>query len=268
MGLLRIVLLLVAAVASGVLAWDLRHGDKPRARPAQGSSMLTGDGDRSAVARNAVEERLRISPELRAFFASYRHYFAAEYERMAAGFAHRAAQTGRIDPAERYLAEGMRALRKSHGLLATKSEGGRLAALFDAQHALIAALGRADPQLCVDFLFGHAPQRFFDFAARNRLLVARLAQANIDAIIDGRDRQIERAAPTPEDFGALERALRANGLSQPEIDTLLDGKPADPPLPDAALCSAGRVYLETLRDLPEDARLRIYGLAAEALARS
>lgn len=267
MGLLRIVLLLVAAVAGGVLAWDQFMGTERRAPRLRGS-MLTGDGDPAAVARRAVEDRLRIAPEHRPFFTSYRQSFAAEYERMAAAFAQRAMETGRLDPAERYLAEGMRSLRKSHGMLAAKAESEKLAALFDAQHALLDALGKADPQLCVDFLFGHATQRFFDFAARNRRLVARLAQANIEAIIDGRDRQIERAAPTPEDFAALERALRANGLSQPEIDTLLDGKAADPPLPEAGLCRAGRVYLETLRELPEDARLRIYGLAVEVLARS
>jgi hypothetical protein len=268
MRFLRIVLILIAAVAGGVLAWDLFDGEERRARHMRGSSLFTGDGDPAALARRAVEDRLRISPEHRAFFASYRQAFAAEYERMAAGFAQRAAETGRLDPAERYLAEGMRTLRKSHGLLAAKAESGRLAALFDAQHALIDALGRADPQLCVDFLFGHATQRFYDFAARNRVLVARLAQTNIDAIIDGRDRQIERTAPTPEDFTTLERALRANGLGQPEIETLLDGKAAEPPLPDAGLCRAGRVYLETLRELPEDMRMRIYGLAVEVLARS
>jgi hypothetical protein len=268
MRFLRIVLILIAAAAGGVLAWDLFDGEERRLPPARGSSVLTGDGDVSAVARRAVEERLRISPEHRAFFASYRQHFAAEYERMAAGFAQRAAQTGRLDSAERYLAEGMGALRKSHGLLAAKAESHKLAALFDAQHALLDALGKADPQLCVDFLFGHATQRFYDFAARNRVLVARLAQANIDAIVDGRDRQIERTAPTQEDFSTLERALRANGLGQPEIETLLDGKAANPPLPDAGLCRAGRVYLETLRELPEALRLRIYGLALEVLARS
>ena len=49
---------------------------------------------------------------------------------------------------------------------------------------------------------------------------------------------------------------------------LIDGQAPDPPLPDARLCQIGQVYLDVLHDQPPDARHRIYGLAAELLARS
>ena len=62
--------------------------------------------------------------------------------------------------------------------------------------------------------------------------------------------------------------MAAKGLSQAEIEALLDGKTPDPPLPEARLCKAGRVYLEMLKTLPEPVRLRIYALAVELMARS
>ena len=80
--------------------------------------------------------------------------------------------------------------------------------------------------------------------------------------------EIERTAPTEADFKALKSALVAKGLDKVEIDALLDGKMPDPPLADARMCAAGQTYLETLRALPEAARLRIYGLAMELMARS
>jgi hypothetical protein len=66
----------------------------------------------------------------------------------------------------------------------------------------------------------------------------------------------------------LENALTKRGLSKVEIDALLDGKTPDPPLEDARMCAAGQTYLDVLSGLPEPARLRIYGLAVELMARS
>ena len=42
----------------------------------------------------------------------------------------------------------------------------------------------------------------------------------------------------------------------------------DPPLADATICKAGQIYYQTLRELPEEARIKIYALAIKLLARS
>ena len=88
------------------------------------------------------------------------------------------------------------------------------------------------------------------------------------AIADGLAQHRYRAAPTDADLDALAAALKTRGLSQGEVSLLIDGQPPEPPLPDARLCEIGQIYLETLHDLPPDPRHRIYGLAAELLARS
>jgi len=95
-----------------------------------------------------------------------------------------------------------------------------------------------------------------------------MAIAGLDAIVDGQAKKNERQPPTDADFLLLEKAMAGKGLSQPEIEALLDGKTPNPPLEDARLCQAGRVYLEMLKTLPEPVRLRIYALAVELMARS
>ena len=94
------------------------------------------------------------------------------------------------------------------------------------------------------------------------------AMASILATAEGRKLKIERGAPTPDDFKLMEAGLAAKGLSPEEIAALLDGKSLDPPLPDERLCSDARTYLDVIKTLPEDVRLRVYGLSAELLARS
>jgi hypothetical protein len=66
----------------------------------------------------------------------------------------------------------------------------------------------------------------------------------------------------------LDHALVAKGLSRPAIDALLDGKQADPPLADAAMCEAGQSYLAVLATLPAEVRDRLYGLAVDLMAKS
>jgi hypothetical protein len=49
---------------------------------------------------------------------------------------------------------------------------------------------------------------------------------------------------------------------------LLDGKVSTPPLDDQKMCHLGEVYLQSLVQMPEPSRSRIYGLALELMARS
>ena len=69
--------------------------------------------------------------------------------------------------------------------------------------------------------------------------------------------------------GPVDAALVSRQVKPQEIALLLDGATPDPPLPDRRLCDIGRIYLDTLRALPRRTRRqRVYGLAAELLARS
>jgi len=95
-----------------------------------------------------------------------------------------------------------------------------------------------------------------------------MAEAGLDAILDGQAHRIERPAPTVEDFDLLEDELVARGLDTIEIGALLDGKMPDPPLPAPRMCAAGRAYLDALQNLPEETRLKMYALAVELMARS
>ncbi|MGQ0444318.1 MAG: hypothetical protein ACT4O2_04100 [Beijerinckiaceae bacterium] len=166
------------------------------------------------------------------------------------------------------MAEAARSLRLSRGILAAKAGPQALEHVFELHIAVLRALAAKDPHLCVDFLHGGESSGFFEFSAQNRGLVAALAIAGIDAIHDGDIQRIERPAPTGTDFDALESALRAKGLGTPEIEALLDGKASSPPIGAAKMCHAGQVYLESLAAMPESARLRIYSLAIELMARS
>ncbi len=87
--------------------------------------------------------------------------------------------------------------------------------------------------------YGNATQRFYEFSAKNRDLVVEMAQASLDAILDGRTSRVDRRPPSDADFAQLETALMEQGLGRPEIEALLDGKAPEPPLPDATMCRAG-----------------------------
>ena len=63
-------------------------------------------------------------------------------------------------------------------------------------------------------------------------------------------------------------AARLFRVEKPIIEALLDGRSPEPAVEDARMCAAGRIYLETLRELPEEIRMRIYALAVELMARS
>lgn len=215
----------------------------------------------------AVKERIAATPGVADVFARLRALSAADHDAVI----RKAVETppgAAADSPDHWLSDAVRVARQSHGALAAKADAGPLSAIFARQLAVIAALRDADTRLCVDFLYGGASEAFFAFAERRRDLVSALALANLDAMADGRARKIEREAVTDEDFGILEAALRERGLNAAEITALLDGKSPDPPLPDPRLCEMGQIYLEAVASLPEPARLRLYALAAELMARS
>ncbi|MFO1116603.1 MAG: hypothetical protein U1E28_13035 [Beijerinckiaceae bacterium] len=219
------------------------------------------------AARAEVEKRIAEAPEVARFFDRLRLALPGEYETAIGALARRRIGGGDDTP-DYYLSEAVKTLRQSRGALAAKADGPALAKVFAQQLAVLNALSQRDPKACVDFLYGGASEAFFRFSADNRGLVSDLATAGLEAIVDGKQKNIARPAPNEADFQMFEAALKKAGLSQPEIDALLDGKTPDPPLPDVKMCAAGRTYLQTLAGLPDQTRMRIYSLAIDLMARS
>jgi hypothetical protein len=274
--ILRLVLLGLAALA-GVVAGAalLQKALRPRAPSAPLiAAASTRPGDSVAVpletgaARHILEEKLKSAPEYGGFFERLKIVFPSEYESFVAGFAQRFAANGEIGSADLLMAEAVRSLRLSRGVLAAKAGEAALQHIFELQLSMLRTLAANDPHLCVEYLYGGESSALLEFSAQNRGLVAAMAIAGIDAIHDGEAQRLDRGPPTGADFDALEGALRAKGLDTPEIEALLDGKISSPPIDEAKMCRAGQLYLETLAAMPAESRLRIYGLAVELMARS
>jgi hypothetical protein len=273
--ILRLVLLglatLAGIVAGAALLQKAIRPETPSATLIAPATPRQGERGPSpyeiAAARHALDEKLTAAPEYVAFFDRLQSTFPHEYESFLAGISKRLATAGEIGSADFLMAEAVRSLRLSRGILAAKAGNPALEHIFELQSSMLRALAAKDPHLCVDFLNGGESLGFFEFSAQNRGLVAAMGIAGIDAIQDGEVKMVERPPPAGTDFDALEKALRARGLDTPEIEALLDGKASDPPVADAKMCRAGQIYLETLAAMPEPARLRIYGFAVELMAR-
>jgi hypothetical protein len=274
--ILRLVLLGLAAFA-GIVAGAtlLQKALRPEtASPSLFATESSREGESGpssyeiAAARRVFEEKLKTAPEYTIFFDRLKSTFPHEYEAFLAGFSKRLATTGEIGSVDFLMAEAVRSLRLSRGILAAKAGNPALEHIFELQSSMLGVLAAKDPHLCVDYLNGAESAGFFKFSAQNRGLVAAIGIAEIDAIHDGDVKAVERQAPTETDFDALEKALRDAGLGTPEIEALLDGKASNPPIAEAKMCRAGQIYLETLAAMPEQSRLRIYGFAVELMARS
>ncbi|MGE3245147.1 MAG: hypothetical protein AB7F96_01645 [Beijerinckiaceae bacterium] len=282
MNRLRIFLLLLALGLAAVLATAIRPGvrvvppaeEPPKTAARKAPQTATAPApelkptQKLAATRRLIDERLAEAAEFAPFFDQFKSNFPAAYERVFDTFADATTKGARIETADLYLAQALRGLRSSHGVLAAAASPERLARVFALQEAILKALAQDDPKLCADFLYGNASRPFFKFSAQHRKLVAEMAEAGMQAIIDGKQKKIERPSPTDAEFSQVEEALRKNGLEKPEIEMLLDARMPEPPLADAGVCKAGQVYFETLRALPEELRMKIYALAVKLLARS
>jgi len=218
-------------------------------------------------ARAGVEETIANAPEIARFFDRLRLALPSDYESAVAALAARRSG-GAADSADYDLSQAVKTLRQSRGALAAKADGAALGRVFDAQLAVLKALSAVNARLCVDFLYGGASEAFLKFSADNRTLVSDLAIAGLDAILDGKAKNLARTTPTESDFQMFETSLRQNGVGSAEIGALLDGKTPDPPISDDRMCAAGKTYLETLQQMPDDVRGRIQALAVDLMARS
>lgn len=215
-----------------------------------------------------VEAAIADAPDYARFFDRLRLAFPSDYEAIVTSFAAEHTQRGSEPDTDAMMTSAVAALRRAHGALAAKASDAALAQIFASNLREMKALGEVDPKLCVAFLFGAGGPGFSGFAADHRALVADAAIAGLDAISSGRSEQVDRTAPGDADFQILDQALTANGLTRAQIDALLDGKIADPPIPDANMCQAGQIYLATLATLPETNRDRLYALAIDLMAKS
>ena len=240
-----------------------------------------------AAARGVVERAIADTPDYARFFDRLRLVFPGEYETIVAnlaaglgeagagrsvtsvatGGAASEANPGVANP-DVAMSDAVTALRKAHGALAAKASDDALGQIFVLQLQEAQALAKRDAHLCVAFLYGASGNGFLSFAADHRPLIADAAIAGLDAMASGQTEQVARGAPSDGDFQVLDRALVDKGLSRPEIDALLDGKIATPPIADDEMCKAGQTYLVTLAALPVDVRARLYGLAVDLMAKS
>lgn len=220
----------------------------------------------AASPQQRLDAMVAAAPEYGLFLKRLRENFPAEY---AATLEDLTAPSGDQETIDSLISEAVRKLRRARGVEAAHAEPAALAKVFEAQAAVLRAIAERDARLCVAFLYGGADLGDFSrFAATRRPLVADMALAGLEAIVNGRTKHVERAKPTDDDFKALETALAARGLGPDMIGALLDGKMPDPPPEDQRMCAAGQTYLDTLKALPAEPRLRIYGLAIELMARS
>ena len=274
---LRLALLGLAAIAALFLGFGfLQRAFRGPQAPADTAVIIlqpavpvpTEDGPAVGAARRKVEAAIAATPDYARFFDKLRALFPGEYESILASLAREAGAAPQFPSADTLTADAIGALRKSDGLLAARASDDALGQIFVRQLDEMRALAQRDVHLCVAFLYGASGTGFLDFAAANRAMIADSGIAGLDAMHSGQVEQITRTAPSDGDFQLLERALTQKGLSRPEIETLLDGKTANPPIADDRMCAAGQSYLETLAGLEPGPRGRLYALAVNLLAKS
>lgn len=214
------------------------------------------------AARAIVDRAIADAPDYTRFFDRLRLAFPSDNEAILNALANAVANGGEAN-VDVMMADAVAALRRSRGALAGQASDASLAQVFALQLQEMQALAQRDAHLCVAFLYGANGTGFQAFAADHRPLVADAAIAGLDAINSGSMEHVRRPAPSDADFQTLDRALVGKGLSRPEIEALLDGKSAMPPIPDETICRAGQTYLATLATLPADVRARLYALAVD-----
>lgn len=287
MNALRLVSLALAVCVLGLLGWrsvadrpepvpaTVERGSAPApeavpppAEPAPAPAPQAAAPPPSAAPAAPVAEAagpLEAVPEFARFYDRLRADFPRDYGQLV----DRLHAPGVPPPgATAVIWDAMRDLEQSQGVLAAEADGPALDRFFDARSAVLEGLAPLNARQCVDFLYGVADGAMADFTEAHRGLVATLADRTLDAIADGRSRHRDRDPPTAADLDALTAGLAGHGLSPDEIGLLIDGTTPETPPTDARTCQIGRVYLEVLHGLPADTRSRIYGLAAELLARS
>jgi hypothetical protein len=268
MNTLRLVLIAVAVLIAGLIGWRYKGaapGGRPQPIETMGRPAAPMANDE---ARHAVTEQLSQIAEYTPFYARFAQVFPVDQTDIVQNFVAKTTTSGAADSPDAYIIEALRALQSRRGIVAAKAISEKLARIFEAQSAIMAALANNNPSLCREFLYGGSSDGFLDFAASHRPLIADMAMAGLDAIEDGKTSAIEREPPADSDLDNLAQALAGRGLSPPEIAALMDGAMPSEVISDARMCEIGQIHLETLRTLPEPARSRVLALAVKLMAHS
>jgi hypothetical protein len=278
---LRLALLGLAAMSAVLLGLGfLERAFKSEDKPATAAAPATTNVQQDAAAvepplapavrdsRQKIESIIAAAPDYSRFFDRLRLVFPGDYDGILDSLAKSAAAAKKLPAADALLADAVTALRRANGGFAAKAPDDALAQIFVMQQKEMQALAQRDAHLCVAFLFGSNGPGLLEFAASHRDLVADAAISGLEAMSSGRLNPTPRGTPSDADFQMLDKALTAKGLSRPEIETLLDGKTADPPIPDGRMCAAGQTYLDALSGLDPAVRGRLYSLAVDLMVKS
>ncbi|HUZ90699.1 MAG TPA: hypothetical protein VMU78_02185, partial [Methylocella sp.] len=162
MNILRRVLLGLAALAGVIVGATLLQKairlDAPPPPLGATASTRPGEPGPSAfeivAAQHGLEEKLKAAPEYATFFDRLKTVFPLEYESFLAAFAKRLATKRDVGNTDFLMAEALRSLRVSRGVLAAKAGNEALEHIFELQSSMLGTLAAKDPHLCVDFLNG------------------------------------------------------------------------------------------------------------------
>ncbi len=220
-----------------------------------------------AAAKDKLEAAITLAPEFRPFFERMKTLYPADFERfIQAETVILAKPPLPSASSDSLILDAVDSLRKNRGLQAAKASPEAMIKVFDLQAKVLDALAVQDPRLCEHFLFGGDAPAFAEFSAKNRALIADMAEAGMTAIADGEANKIERNPPADEDFNLLEQRLKEMNLDKAEMAALLDGQMPETPFEPARTCEFGKSYYSALRALPDAARDSIYALALQNMA--
>ena len=156
---LRLVFVVLAIAIGTLIGWRAMHPVAPVRQASAVEPLLPAvlpQLDDLPVERRSIESRLAEAPDYLAFFADLKRAFPADYDRILAGFAARAATSGRFESPDFYLSETLRRLRQTRGILAAQAAAEPLGHVFEVQAQILTKLAATAPPLCVDFLYGGA----------------------------------------------------------------------------------------------------------------
>ncbi len=220
-----------------------------------------------AGAKDKLDRALKLSLEFQPFFERMKSLYPADFERFVLAETQAlAANPLNLASSDQLILDAVDALRKNRGAQAAKASPPAMDKVFEVQGKVLDALAAQDPRLCEHFLFGGDAPAFAEFSAKNRGLIAEMADAGMSAIADGEANKIERQPPADEDFNQLEKRLIEMKLDKNEMAALLDGQMPEMPFEPARACAFGKSYYSALHTLPDDARYSIYALALQNMA--
>ena len=273
MRIVLIVLGTIAAIIIAAVAWfaltrpQESVPEQPQIAAPNTPQANAPSAEAVASAKDKLDRALKISLEFQPFFERMKTLYPADFERFTLAETQTlAANPLSLASSDALILDAVDGLRKNRGAQAAKASPPAMDRVFEVQGKVLDALAAQDPRLCEHFLFGGDAPAFAEFSAKNRALIAEMADAGMTAIADGEANKIERQPPADEDFNQLEKRLIEMKLEKTEMAALLDGQMPEKPFEPERTCAFGKSYYSALRTLPDDARYSIYALALQNMA--